>query len=220
MSPRVYNHHFFTRNNSCLDLKRQCRTKGWWMWIRNDTYCSATVSFHWPDTDVLSLLVHQKCFSCTNGIYLSIWYTRSASPVPTHLLFHLVHQKCVSCTNGIFLSIWYTRSTSPVPTHLLFHLVHQKRVSCTNGAPLYIRCIQRPHHVHFLFYGTIGDPFFQVWKVMRTWNSIHLIISKLMFQVWVYSHTWKSAPPVQNVLLVFRASRCEKPYSPKTAFTW
>ena len=26
MSPRVYNHHFFTRNNSCLDLKRQCRT--------------------------------------------------------------------------------------------------------------------------------------------------------------------------------------------------
>ena len=24
MSPRVYNHHFFTRNNSCLDLSRQC----------------------------------------------------------------------------------------------------------------------------------------------------------------------------------------------------
>ena len=45
------------------------------MYISNDTYCSATVSFHWPDTDVLSLLVHQKCFSCTNGIFLSIWYT-------------------------------------------------------------------------------------------------------------------------------------------------
>ena len=24
MSLRVYNHHFFTRNNSCLDLSRQC----------------------------------------------------------------------------------------------------------------------------------------------------------------------------------------------------
>ena len=24
MPPRVYNHHFFTRNNSCLDLSRQC----------------------------------------------------------------------------------------------------------------------------------------------------------------------------------------------------
>ncbi len=24
MSHRVYNHHFFTRNNSCLDLSRQC----------------------------------------------------------------------------------------------------------------------------------------------------------------------------------------------------
>ena len=77
------------------------------------------------------------------------WYTRSAFPVPTHLLFHLVHQKHVSCTNTSFISfgtpearllyqhisyfIWYTRSTSPVPTHLLFHLVHQKCVSCTNG---------------------------------------------------------------------------------------
>ena len=107
-----------------------------------------------------------------------IWYTRSAFPVPTHLLFHLVHQKRVSCTNTSLISfgtpearflyqhisyfIWYTRSASPVPTHLLFHLVHQKHVSCTNGAPQYIRCIQRPHHVHFLFYGTIGDPSFQV----------------------------------------------------------
>ena len=76
------------------------------------------------------------------------WYTRSAFPVPTHLLFHLVHQERVSCTNTSLISfgtpearllyqhisyfIWYTRSTSPVPTHLLFHLVHQKRVSCTN----------------------------------------------------------------------------------------
>ena len=77
-------------------------------------------------------------------ISYSIWYTRSALPVPTHLLFHLVHQKYI-----------------PAPTHLLFHLVHQKYASCTN-APLYIRWIQRPPHVHFLFYGTIGDPFFQV----------------------------------------------------------
>ena len=74
--------------------------QSWWTWIRNVTYCSATVSFHWPDTDVLSSLVHQKRVSCTNGIFLSIWYTRSTSPVPTHLLFHLVHQKHVSCTNG------------------------------------------------------------------------------------------------------------------------
>ena len=84
---------------------------------------------------------------------------------------------------------WYTRSAFPVPTHLLFHLVHQKHVSCTNGAPQYIRCIQRPHHVHFLFYGAIGDPFFQVWKVMRTYNSIRLIANELVFQVWIYSHT-------------------------------
>ena len=121
------------------------------------------------------------------------WYTRSAFPVPTHLLFHLVHQKRVSCTTHLLFHlvhqkrvsctntslisfgtpearllyqhisyfIWYTRSAFPVPTHLLFHLVHQKYASCTN-APLYIRWIQRPHHVHFLFYGTIGDPFFQV----------------------------------------------------------
>ena len=95
-----------------------------------------------------------------------------------HLFVHLVHQKRVSCTNTSLIPfgtpearllyqhisyfIWYTRSASPVPTHLLFHLVHQKHVSCTNGAPQYIRCIQRPHHVHFLFYGTIGDPSFQV----------------------------------------------------------
>ena len=87
------------------------------------------------------------------------WYTRSAFPVPTHLLFHLVHQKHVSCTNTslisfgtpearslyqhISYSIWYTRSAFPVPTHLLFHLVHQKHVSCTNGAPQYIRCITK-----------------------------------------------------------------------------
>ena len=51
--------------------------QSWWTWIRNVTYCSATVSFHWPDTDVLSSLVHQKHVSCTNGIFLSIWYTRS-----------------------------------------------------------------------------------------------------------------------------------------------
>ena len=84
-------------------------------------------------------------FSSTGPKLMSCpcWYTRSAFPVPTHLLFHLVHRKRVSCTNGIFLSIWYTRSTSPVPTHLLFHLVHQKHVSCTNGAPQYIRCITK-----------------------------------------------------------------------------
>jgi len=49
-------------------------------------------------------LVHQKRVSCTNGIFLSIWYTRSAFPVPTHLLFHLVHQKRVSCTNTSLIS--------------------------------------------------------------------------------------------------------------------
>ena len=32
------------------------------------------------------------------------WYTRSAFPVPTHLLFHLVHQKRVSCTNTSLIS--------------------------------------------------------------------------------------------------------------------
>ena len=113
MSPRVYNHHFFTRNNSCLDLKRQC---------------------HAP-----------KVGGCESGM------------TPTVLPhFPSTGPKLMSCP------CWYTRSAFPVPTHLLFHLVHQKHVSCTNGAPQYIRCIQRPHHVHFLFYGAIGDPFFQV----------------------------------------------------------
>ncbi len=37
-------------------------------------------------------------------IFYFIWYTRSASPVPTHLLFHLVHQKRVSCTNTSLIS--------------------------------------------------------------------------------------------------------------------
>ena len=67
--------------------------QSWWTWIRNVTYCSATVSFHWPDTDVLSLLVHQKRVSCTNGIFLSIWYTRVN-------LNQESTQKHVSCTNG------------------------------------------------------------------------------------------------------------------------
>ena len=42
-------------------------------------------------------------------------------------------------------------------------MVHQKCVSCTNGTPLYIRCIQRPHHVHFLSKNNRG-PVFHVWN--------------------------------------------------------
>ena len=129
------------------------------MWIRNDTYCSATVSFHWPETDVLSLLVHQKRVSCTNTslipfgtpgarllyqhISYFIWYTRSTSPVPTHLLFHLVHQKRVSCTNTSLIPFGTPEARFLYQRHLFVHLVHQKHVSCTNGAPQYIRCITK-----------------------------------------------------------------------------
>ena len=116
MSPRVYNHHFFTRNNSCLDLKRP----------------------------------HLRLMDVNQEWHLL--FCHSFLPLARHWCLVLVGTPEV-----LFL---YQR-------HLFVHLVHQKRASCTN-APLYIRCIQRPHHVHFLFYGTIGDPFFQVWKVMRT----------------------------------------------------
>ena len=116
MSPRVYNHHFFTRNNSCLDLKR-------------------------PHLRLMDVNQEWHLLFCHSFLPLA----RHWCPV------------LVGTPETLFL---YQR-------HLFVHLVHQKRVSCTN-APLYIRCIQRPHHVHFLFYGTIGDPFFQVWKVMRT----------------------------------------------------
>ena len=82
LSPRVYNHHFFTRNNSLLDLKRQCRTKV----DERESGMSPTVLPQFPSTG-------PTLMSCPR------WYTRSAFPVPTHLLFHLVHQKHVSCTN-------------------------------------------------------------------------------------------------------------------------
>ena len=65
MSPRVYNHHFFTRNNSCLDLKRQCRTKV----DERESGMSPTVLPQFPSTG-------PTLMPCPR------WYTRSAFPVP------------------------------------------------------------------------------------------------------------------------------------------
>ena len=126
MSPRVYNHHFFTRNNSCLDLKRQCRTKV----DERESGMSPTVLPQFPSTG-------PTLMSCP------CWYTRSAFPVPTASFCPFGTPEARFLYQHISYSIWYTRSTSPVPTHLLFHLVHQKHVSCTNGAPQYIRCITK-----------------------------------------------------------------------------
>gem|GEM_PF-4777256 len=66
MSHRVYNHHFFTRNNSCLDLKRQCRTKV----DERESGMSPTVLPQFPSTG-------PTLMPCPR------WYTRSAFPVPT-----------------------------------------------------------------------------------------------------------------------------------------
>ena len=66
MSLRVYNHHFFTRNNSCLDLKRQCRTKV----DERESGMSPTVLPQFPSTG-------PTLMPCPR------WYTRSAFPVPT-----------------------------------------------------------------------------------------------------------------------------------------
>ena len=76
-------------------------------------------------------------------ISYSIWYTRSAFPVTTHLLFHLVHQKRVSCTNTSLIPFGTPEARFLYQRHLFVHLVHQKHVSCTNGAPQYIRCITK-----------------------------------------------------------------------------
>ena len=65
MSHRVYNHHFFTRNNSCLDLKRQCRTKV----DERESGMSPTVLPQFPST-------------CPTLMSCPRWYTRSAFPVP------------------------------------------------------------------------------------------------------------------------------------------
>ena len=59
MSLRVYNHHFFTRNNSCLDLSRQCHAPR----LMNE--CRPLFSSP-----------NQNQTSCP------CWYTRSAFPVP------------------------------------------------------------------------------------------------------------------------------------------
>ena len=59
MSHRVYNHHFFTRNNSCLDLSRQCHAPR----LKNE--CRPLFSSP-----------NQNQTSCP------CWYTRSAFPVP------------------------------------------------------------------------------------------------------------------------------------------
>lgn len=52
-----------------------------------------------PKPDALALLVHQRCVSCTNGVFWSIWYTRGVIPVPTCVLVHMVHMRHIPCTN-------------------------------------------------------------------------------------------------------------------------
>lgn len=77
-----------------------------------------------------------------------------------------VNQECRPLFGHGFLPLTQTRRLVIVGTleirflyqrHLLVHLVHQRYASCTNGVPQYIRCIQRPPHVHSLPYGTIRD---------------------------------------------------------------
>ncbi len=53
----------------------------------------------------------------------------------------------------------------PLFGHSFLPLTKTRRLvlSCTNGTPLYIRCIQRPHHVHFLSKNN-REPVFHVWN--------------------------------------------------------
>ena len=53
----------------------------------------------------------------------------------------------------------------PLFGHSFLPLTKTRRLvlSCTNGTPLYILCIQRPHHVHFLSKNNRG-PVFHVWN--------------------------------------------------------
>lgn len=66
-----------------------------------------------------------------------------------------VNQECHPLFGHSFLPLTKTRRLILVGT--------PKVHSCTNGTPLYIRCIQRPHHVHFLSKNNRG-PVFHVWN--------------------------------------------------------
>ena len=88
LSPRVYNHHFFTRNNSLLDLNWQCHAPKL-MNVNQECHLLFCHSF-------LPLARHW-CLVLVGTPEVLFLYQR-------HLFVHLVHQKRVSCTNTSFIS--------------------------------------------------------------------------------------------------------------------
>ena len=84
LSPRVYNHHFFTRNDSLLDLNWQCHAPKL-MNVNQECHLLFCHSF-------LPLARHW-CPVLVGTPEARFLYQR-------HLFVHLVHQKHVSCTNG------------------------------------------------------------------------------------------------------------------------
>ena len=82
LSPRVYNHHFFTRNNSLLDLNWQCHAPKL-MNVNQECHLLFCHSFlplarHW----CLVLVGTPEVLFLYQHISYSIWYTRNTSPVP------------------------------------------------------------------------------------------------------------------------------------------
>ena len=67
------------------------------VWIWND---NAAPKVDGCESGMTPTLLPQFPYTGPKLMSCPRWYTRSAFPVPTHLLFHLVHQKHVSCTNG------------------------------------------------------------------------------------------------------------------------
>ena len=88
LSLRVYNHHFFTRNNSLLDLNWQCHAPKL-MNVNQECHLLFCHSF-------LPLARHW-CLILVGTPEARFLYQR-------HLFVHLVHQKHVSCTNTSFIS--------------------------------------------------------------------------------------------------------------------